>query len=249
MPYKFILQAGCMLLLSGQCFFTARCQQTDTTQSNTTISAFNHMERAGVFLPTSLSDFGITGTPWYSKTWVPGQVNFSDGHSLPVPGEVLYVNYDKQQNKLFYKKGDSIIAFDGSRVTAFQLDDSLGIHSFTKLAAVNPSVFLEIISATANGFSVYRRMQSHFRPPDYENVGYTSNGSRSGRYLDDIYYFLFYPDGKNNVHFSLSGSAARKKLSRINGTAKQFLMDHPGAIDKSLLFSLCEALNANGRNP
>jgi hypothetical protein len=163
-------------------------------------------------LPLFFEKEAAVGSPYFSESWMRGAAELSTHQVIPRQGESLYFNYDKLRIRLVVSDAYGNIRYyaPDSVVTFILVDSSNRYYTFEKISGISNSFFLETISKSEKGYSLYKRLLTRVSAADYQNAGYYSTGKKHDTYTDTYEYYLLFPDQKTFKKFFLDKKGVHK---------------------------------------
>jgi hypothetical protein len=213
-------------------------QQTELSRVSSDV---NHVFTT---LPTFFQKENVQGSPYLVDGWLPGNVELVGRRRIPEPGQQLFFNFDKMNDRVYVTDGiGRVWNYPRDSVTSFSLADSNVVLSFEKISLINKSRFLQVLVRSEKGYSLYCQWITKLNRSDFRNGGYYTTGNKFDEYVDLYKYFIVYPGSKKFKRLDLRVHAIKRAFQAESGRVNAFFSQKSGAVDVNTVILLTRFLN------
>jgi hypothetical protein len=202
-------------------------------------------EHANKILPFFFEKEPPAGTVYFTEYWMRGAAEFINHQTIPTRDKPYYFNFDKMKNVLIVADNSSNINYyHGDSVIQFILMDSLKkTYKFEVVPGISRSFFLQPVSITDSGYSLYKRLITKLAGADFQSYGYGTTGVKHDTYDDSYEYYLLFPDKKTYRKFYLDAPAIKKVFKPWPAQLETQLAKYNGKLNEEGLIDLVESIN------
>ncbi len=240
-PFCFVLRIFPMSLLI--LLMTIAFKKADA-QVAKDLEAFASNEYQNVLLPLFFEKEPPVGSKYITGYWMKGAAELINHKTIPTKEKISFFNFDKSHNALLVADSTGKInLYHGDSVVQFILLDSMNkTYVFKIVPFISESFFLQPLTESNKGYSLFKRIVTKLAQADYQSYGYAATGVKHDTYTDFDEYYLLFPDKITYKKFYLNETSFKKVFKPWSAQTASFA-NEKGNINEVSLIQLVELIN------
>lgn len=218
----------------------AQSIQNDFQNYTRTESSKNY---SGSFLPVFYNRENTVGNRYLFNKWVTGRV--VDTGNVIVSNNKFVFNYDKiAANLLATQDRKTIIEVNLDAIRSFTLIDGEEMVTFERNSLINKKDFVVALVESKTGYSLFKSLKTTFHKADYTNNGIFTSGKNYDEFVDEVGYYIIFPQDKEFKKIDLKGKSIKGALANEDNKVKKYFSQNEGnGINEIFLKGLINFLN------
>ena len=123
------------------------------------------------------------------------------------------------------------------------MQDSTTHYSFEKIHSVSERFFLTPVILSDNGYSLYKRLITEYRPSDFVNAGYYKEGNNFDEYIDFYEYYVIFPGDKKVKKFFLKEKSVIRAMKNESDLVNAYFEINSMEFNEQSLLGLFQYIN------
>jgi hypothetical protein len=186
----------------------------------------------------------IHGSPYLVNGWLNGVAVLTNHQIISGKDQKYLFNYDKLNVRIYILSEDKKIWFyPVDSVSSFDFHDSATHYAFEKIHAISDRFFLTPVILSDRGYSLYKRLITHYKPSDYVNAGYYKEGNNYDEYVDFYEYYMVFPEAKKVKKLYLKEKSVIRALKNEAELVNAYFEINSKEFNEQSLLGLLQYIN------